>query len=183
MVADEMLRQGIQGISDLITTTGIVNVDFNDVRAIMGNGGSALMAIGVGKGENGAVDAAVQAVNSRLLDVSIDGAKGVLFNIRGGEDMSLAAVNEAAEVIGQMVDPEANIIFGAAIDETLQDEVHITIIATGFDGHKAAASAPIARPAAAPERAPVAAKTIEFPVKNFDKEDLDIPAFLRRNMK
>ena len=118
VAADDLLRQGIQGISDLITGTGLVNVDFNDVRSIMGDGGSALMSIGNGKGENRAVDAAMQAVNSRLLDVSIDGAKGVLFNIKGSEDMTLHEVNEAAEIIRQMVDPEANIIFGATIDDT-----------------------------------------------------------------
>ncbi|NLG51567.1 MAG: cell division protein FtsZ, partial [Chloroflexi bacterium] len=179
LAADDLLRQGIQGISDLITGTGIVNVDFNDVRAIMGNGGSALMAIGIGKGENRAVDAATAAVNSKLLDVSIDGAKGVLFNVKGGEDLSLFEINDAAEVVRQMVDPEANIIFGAAIDEALGDELQITVIATGFDGHARASDgsqeAP-ARRAAAQQQG----KTIEFPFRSFDKDDVDIPSFLRR---
>ncbi|MBM3188166.1 MAG: cell division protein FtsZ, partial [Chloroflexi bacterium] len=172
LAADDLLRQGIQGISDLITSTGLVNVDFNDVRAIMGNGGSALMAIGIGKGDSRAVDAAMQAVNSRLLDISIDGAKGVLFNIRGGDDMSLFEVNEAAEVIRSMVDAEANIIFGAAIDESMQDTIQVTVIATGFDATKPQAGRPPTRPPA-PGRTGRetggASQAIEFPAKTFDK--------------
>ena len=182
LAADDLLRQGIQGISELITSTGLVNVDFNDVRAVMGNGGSALMAIGIGKGESRAVDAAMQAVNSHLLDVSIDGAKGVLFIDRGGEDMSLFEVNEAAEVIRTMVDSEANIIFGAAIDEALQDEVQVTVIATGFDGQKPMTERSVGQQASTSGRSPAKAKTIEFPGKSFDKEDLDIPVFLRRHL-
>jgi cell division protein FtsZ len=177
LAADDLLRQGIQGISDLITGTGLVNVDFNDVRAIMGNGGSALMAIGKGKGETRSVDAAMQAVNSQLLDLSIDGAKGVLFNIKGSEDLTLFEVNDAAEIIRQMVDPEANIIFGAALDDTLADEVQITVIATGFDTNGKSASVPAQRTTSGQNQK---SKTIEFPLKNFDKDDLDIPAFLRR---
>ena len=176
LAADDLLRQGIQGISDLITGTGLVNVDFNDVRAIMGNGGSALMSIGSGRGETGAVDAATAAVNSRLLDVSIDGAKGVLFNIKGGEDMTLFQVNEAAEIIRQMVDPEANIIFGAAIEESLDDEIQITVIATGFDG----TAKPVTRPRPVAASAQPQGKMIEFPLKSAEKDDLDIPSFLRR---
>jgi len=179
LAADDLLRQGIQGISDLITGTGIVNVDFNDVRAIMGNGGSALMAIGLGKGENRAVEAATQAVNSKLLDVSIDGAKGVLFNVKGGESLSLFEINDAAEVVRQMVDPDANIIFGAAIDEGLGEEVQITVIATGFDGQARSSSG---SQQAQSNRAPAQqqGKTIEFPFRSFDKDDVDIPSFLRR---
>jgi cell division protein FtsZ len=175
LAADDLLRQGIQGISDLITSTGLVNVDFNDVRTIMGNGGSALMAIGRGKGETRAVDAATQAVNSKLLDVSIDGARGVLFNIKGGEDLTLFEVYDAAEIIRQMVDPEANIIFGAAIDESLNDEVQITVIATGFDAATKPTS--LARPSSAGSQK---GKITEFPLRNFDKNDTDIPSFLRR---
>jgi cell division protein FtsZ len=175
--ADDLLRQGIQGISELIIGTGLVNVDFNDVRSIMGNGGSALMSIGYGQGETRSTDAAMQAINSKLLDVSIDGAKGVLFNIKGGSGMTLFEVHEAAELIRQMVDPEANIIFGAAIDDSLDDQVQITVIATGFDGQARASTG--ARPAITLPR-PVASKTIEFPIRNFDKEDLDIPSFLRK---
>jgi cell division protein FtsZ len=189
LAADDLLRQGIQGISDLITGTGLVNVDFNDVRTIMGSGGSALMAIGRGKGETRAVDAAMQAINSHLLDVSIDGAKGVLFNVKGGDTLTLFEVNDAAELIRQMVDPEANIIFGAAIDESLSDEVQITVIATGFDAdqgaqHKAATvqrpvqpQAPRQQPAQQQEQS----KAIEFPLRSFDKDDLDVPSFLRRS--
>jgi cell division protein FtsZ len=176
--ADDLLRQGIQGISDLITGTGLVNVDFNDVRAVMGNGGSALMSIGFGQGESRSSDAAIQAVNSRLLDVSIDGAKGVLFNIKGSSDLTLFEVNEAAEIIRQMVDPDANIIFGAAIDEGMNDEVQITVIATGFGDLAAPVPQPVpARTTASPRSAQ--SKTIEFPVKNA-REDLDIPSFLRK---
>lgn len=134
LAADEMLKQGIQGITEIITSTGMVNVDFEDVRSIMGNAGAALMAIGVGKGEHRAADAAASAIKSQLLEVTIDGAKGVLYVIKGSHSLTLLEVNEAAEIIRQMVDPEANIIFGAAIDENMGDEVQITIIATGFSG-------------------------------------------------
>lgn len=196
LAADDLLRQGIQGISDLITGTGLVNVDFNDVRSIMGSGGSALMAIGSGKGESRAVDAAMQAINSHLLDVSIDGAKGVLFNVKGDDTLTLFEVNDAAELIRQMVDPEANIIFGAAIDNSLSDEVQITVIATGFDGEKATQNraagvqrqvhiqAQRQQPAQAQQQQQQEqqqSKTIEFPLKSFDKDDLDVPSFLRRS--
>ncbi len=180
LAADDLLRQGIQGISDLITTTGLVNVDFNDVRSIMGNGGSALMAIGIGRGDTRAVDAATQAVNSHLLDVSIDGARGVLFNVKGGESLALFEVSDAAEVIRQMVDPEANIIFGATIDETLGDEVHITFIATGFDGVSKSSAATLPRGSTAASPQTKSSRTIEFPRKGYDKDDLDIPTFLRQ---
>jgi cell division protein FtsZ len=181
LTADDLLRQGIQGVSDLITGTGLVNVDFNDVRSIMGNGGSALMAIGRGQGENRAVNAAIQAVNSQLLDISIDGARGVLFNIKGSTNMTLFEVNDAAEVIRKMVDQDANIIFGAAIDESLSDDIQITVIATGFDGHPRAAAAP-ARSDAVPTREaeprrPV--QTVELPVQAPEEEEWDIPPFLR----
>ena len=180
LAADDLLRQGIQGISELITGTGLVNVDFNDVRSIMGNGGSALMAIGTGKGQNRAVDAATQAVNSHLLDVSIDGARGVLFNIKGGEDLTLFEVNDAAEIIRQMVDPDANIIFGAMLDEAMADTVQITVIATGFDADGRAAPAPTPRATTAPQAsAQRGSKSMGFALKHFDKDDLDVPSFLR----
>ncbi len=133
LMADDVLRQGIQGISDLVTTTGLVNLDFNDVRSIMQNGGSALMAIGSGKGENRAVEAATRAVQSKLLDVQIDGARGVLYNIKASPSLGMREVGEAADVIRQMVHPEANIIFGTTIDEAMGDELQITLVATGFD--------------------------------------------------
>lgn len=132
-IADDVLRQGVQGISGLITTNGLINLDFADVKAIMSNAGSALMGIGEASGENRAVEAAKEAIESPLLDVSIDGARGVLFSITGGKDMSMHEINEAAEVITSAVDPDANIIFGANIDDDLEDKILITVIATGFD--------------------------------------------------
>ncbi|MEY3471019.1 MAG: hypothetical protein RLZZ223_369 [Candidatus Parcubacteria bacterium] len=131
---DDVLRQGVQGISDLITTPGLVNVDFADVSAIMKNAGSALMGIGSAAGENRAVTAAKIAINSPLLDVSIKGAKGVLFNVTGGKDLSMAEINDAANVIIESIDPDAQVIFGAVINDKLNEgEVQVTVIATGFD--------------------------------------------------
>lgn len=131
---DDVLRQGVQGISDLITTPGLVNVDFADVSAIMKNAGSALMGIGSASGEDRAVNAAKIAINSPLLDISIKGAKGVLFNVTGGKDLSMAEINDAANVIIESIDPDAQVIFGAVINEKLTDgEVQVTVIATGFD--------------------------------------------------
>jgi cell division protein FtsZ len=131
---DDVLRQGVQGISDLITTPGLVNVDFADVSAIMKNAGSALMGIGSASGEDRAITAAKIAINSPLLDISIKGAKGVLFNVTGGKDLSMAEINDAANVIIESIDPDAQVIFGAVINEKLTDgEVQVTVIATGFD--------------------------------------------------
>jgi len=132
-VADDVLRQGVQGISDLITEHGLINLDFADVKSVMSHAGSALMGIGHGSGENRAVIAAQQAIESPLLEVSIDGARGVVFNITGGNDLSMHEVNEAAEVITAAVSPDANIIFGATIKPDMQDKLEITVIATGFD--------------------------------------------------
>lgn len=132
-IADDVLRQGVQGISELITEHGLINLDFADVKTIMANAGSALMGIGRASGENRAVLAAQQAIESPLLEVSIDGARGVLFNITGGYDMSMHEINEAAEVITNAVAPDANIIFGATLKPELEDELIITVIATGFD--------------------------------------------------
>ena len=133
-VADDVLRQGVQGISDIITIPGLINVDFADVRAIMADAGSALMGIGLGSGKSRAREAAVAAVSSPLLEASIHGAKGVVINITGGYDLTLHEVNAAADSIYEVVDEDANIIFGAVIDESLDGEVRITVIATGFDG-------------------------------------------------
>lgn len=130
--ADDVLRQGIKGISDLITVPGLINLDFADVKTIMTNQGEALMGIGIGEGENRAVDAAKMAINSPLLETSIEGAKGILLNITGSNDLSLFEINEAAEIISEAADPEANIIFGSVIDENLGDRVQITVVATGF---------------------------------------------------
>ncbi|HAI73876.1 MAG TPA: cell division protein FtsZ [Candidatus Moranbacteria bacterium] len=136
-IVDDVLRQGVQGISDLITKPGIVNVDFADVRAIMSNSGSALMGIGIGAGENRAAEAARAAINSPLLELSIDGAKGVLFNVSGSSDLGMLEINEAANIITEAIDPNAKVIFGAVVDETLKKgEVQITVVATGFDEEK-----------------------------------------------
>jgi cell division protein FtsZ len=168
-VADDVLRQGIQGISELITIPGLINLDFADVRSVMSEGGSALMAIGQANGDNRAQTAAEQAIHSALLDVSIDGAQGILFNVTGGPDLSLYEVNEAAEIIRRTADPDANIIFGAVVDPNMKDGIRITVIATGFDALKEQALAPGSE-----------AKTLEFPKRTFDRDDLDIPPFLRR---
>ncbi|MEI7689797.1 MAG: cell division protein FtsZ [Candidatus Saccharibacteria bacterium] len=132
-IADDVLRQGVQGISELITEHGLINLDFADVRAIMSNAGSALMGIGRASGDNRAALAAQQAIESPLIEVSIDGAKGVLFNVTGGYDMSMSEIQEAAEIITSAVSPDANIIFGATLKAELEDELIITVIATGFD--------------------------------------------------
>ncbi|MDZ7611615.1 MAG: cell division protein FtsZ [Candidatus Moranbacteria bacterium] len=134
-IVDDVLRQGVQGISDLITKPGIVNVDFADIKSVMQDSGSALMGVGVVAGENRAQQAAKEAVNSPLLDVSVEGARGILFNVTGGTDLTMMEVNEAANLITENVDPNARIIFGAACDETVKKgEIKITVVATGFDG-------------------------------------------------
>ena len=165
LAADDVLRQGIQGISELITVPGLVNLDFADVRNIMAEGGSALMAVGRAKGENRAVEAAQQAITNPLLDVTIQGAMGALFNITGGPDLTLTEVNEAAEIIRGTLAPGANIRWGAVIDDSLEDEMHITVVATGFD-------------AVAKRQLPPNVR--EFPVPTFDSRDLDVPPFLRQ---
>lgn len=132
-VADDVLRQGVQGISDLITVHGLINLDFADVKAVMSGAGSALMGIGRASGENRAIEAAKQAIESPLLEVSIDGARGVLFNVIGGSDMSMHEINAAAETITAAADPSANIIFGATINDEIEGEIIVTVVATGFD--------------------------------------------------
>jgi len=184
--ADDVLRQGIQGISELITIPGLINLDFADVRTVMLEGGAALMAIGRGTGENRAQDAANQAIHSALLDVSIEGARSILFNIRGGEDLSLFEVNEAAEIIRANTHPESNIIFGAVIDPTMKGEIQLTVIATGFDKPKHV-EPPVStynqrtyEPRNTSQRAEPPKVNPDYTVRTFDREDLDIPAFLRR---
>jgi len=136
-IVDDVLRQGVQGISDLITKPGIVNVDFADVRAILENSGSALMGIGVASGENRASQAAKAAINSPLLELSIDGAKGVLFNVTGSSDMTMLEINEAANIITEAIDPNAKVIFGAVMDDQVRKgELQITVVATGFDAER-----------------------------------------------
>jgi cell division protein FtsZ len=168
-IADDVLRQGVQGISDLIAVPGLINLDFADVKTIMKDTGSALMGIGIASGENRASEAARMAISSPLLETSIEGARGVLLNITGGSSLGLFEVNEAAEIIAQAADPEANIIFGAVIDERLEDEVRVTVIATGFD-----------QKIVKRERERERVKP-EMEIKSFSSNDeLDIPAFLRR---
>jgi len=196
-IVDDVLRQGVQGISDLITVPGLINLDFADVKTIMTNAGSALMGIGHGSGEARAAEAARQAIMSPLLEQSIDGARGVLFTITGGPDLTLFEVNEAAEIIHAAADPEANIIFGAVIDDRMGQDVKISVIATGFDNARPLRriEQPIykrqveSRPADRPVSA-TAASAMQTPVpvtagksaeeKKFDPNDLEVPSFLRR---
>lgn len=151
-MADEVLLQGVQGITDLITTPGLINTDFADVKMIMSDAGSALMGIGFGSGENRAVNAARTAIGSHLLEAAIEGARGILLNISGGSDLTLFEVNEAAEIIHEVAHPEANIIFGAVIDDEMGDEVRVTVIAAGFERWDDGGKAPAARPRAEAER-------------------------------
>jgi cell division protein FtsZ len=188
LVADDILRQGVQGISDIIVIPGLVNVDFADVRAVMADAGSALMGIGTGSGKSRAREAAMMAISSPLLDSSIEGAKGVVFNITGGSDLTLHEVNTAAETIYETVDPNANIIFGAVIDEKMQGEIRITAIATGFSGESEShppASRVIptpSRPAPPPSPPRPAASPQPEPGDQgqIGGAGLDIPEFLRR---
>lgn len=170
-IADDVLRQGVQGISDLIAVPGLINLDFADVKTIMSEMGSALMGVGVAQGENRASVAAKAAISSPLLETAIDGARGVLLNITGGSDLALFEVNEAAEIVIQAADPEANIIFGAVIDDSLRDEVRVTVIATGFTGERGARIT--ADAGTTPQRD-------DIEVQSFSSDELDIPAFLRR---
>lgn len=177
LFADDVLRQGVQGISDIITIPGLVNVDFADVRAVMADAGSALMGIGVGSGKARAREAANAAISSPLLESSIEGARGVVFNITGGSDLTLHEVNTAAETIYEVVDPNANIIFGAVIDDRLQGELRITLIATGFSKGESQAPAPT------PTRSVSKTQQVTPPppvVETKNKPGLDIPEFLQR---
>jgi cell division protein FtsZ len=174
-LADDILRQGVQGITDLITVPGIVNLDFADVRAIMSDAGSALMGIGTASGENRAAEAAHTAVSSPLLESSIEGATGILLNISGPPDMGLFEVNEAAEVVTSAADQNANVIFGAVIDDALKDEVRVTVIATGFgpQAHRRR------RRATVPEEEPTPRAPEERERFDVEEEALEVPSFLR----
>jgi cell division protein FtsZ len=186
-LADSVLGQGVQGISDLITQPGLINLDFADVKTIMSSAGSALMGIGRSAGENRAATAARQAISSPLLEVTIEGAKGILFNIRGGRDLTMSEVDEAAQVIAEHADADANIIFGAVIDEDVGDEIQITVIATGFDQGKQAIMEMgrhlSSRRKVADEEEKngesEGEKKAEMDLDDFAKE-LEVPAFLRR---
>ena len=201
-LADEVLRQGIQGISELITVPGLINLDFADVKSIMSVGGAALMAVGRGAGENRAEMAAQQALSSEMLDVTIDGARGILFNVTGGPNLSLFEINTAASIIRETAHPDVNLIFGAVIDENMGDEIRITVIATGFDhggstpmrqfgGVERRSNRPQQQPvrsSAATTSQPSSAAPVretprqqpQRPQSNFRTDDLDIPAFLRK---
>ncbi|MBI2034534.1 MAG: cell division protein FtsZ [Candidatus Levybacteria bacterium] len=179
-VADSVLTQGVTGISELITMPGLINVDFADVRTIMSNAGSALMGIGTGVGENRAQTAARSAISSPLLEISMEGARGVLFNIVGGPDLTMNEVNEAATIISQAADPDANIIFGATIDEAMRDQIKITLVAAGFDQTKQKLQQFVVKE---PEQTEDTAQPTTPPAKqeeDKDKREWDIPAFLRQ---
>ncbi len=190
-VVDDVLRQGVQGISDLITVHGMINVDFADVRAIMENAGSALMGIGYGTGENRAVEAARAAIDSPLLELNINGAKGILFNITGGTDLSMFEVDEAARIITEAADSEANIIFGAVVNDSYTGEIKITVVATGFEDARKSINItrPLgdARPMSPAYGAPVERKaqvsTTQLPSVDESTNEYDIPAFIRQKMQ
>jgi cell division protein FtsZ len=179
-VADDVLRQGVQGVSDLVTLPGLINLDFADVRTIMSDAGNALLGIGMGVGEHRALDAAQQAVSSPLLETSMEGAKSILLSITGGKDISLWEVNEAAKAVAAAAHPDANIIFGAMVDEKLEDQVWVTVVATGYAGRptrpkRASFEEPAGEPRVQrrePAREPVRARSSSI--------DLDIPEFLPR---
>lgn len=181
-MADDVLRQGIQGISELITVPGLINLDFADVRTIMSEGGAALMAVGRAGGEERAKEAAEKAISSELLDITIDGARGILFNVTGGNDLSLYEVNQAAAIIKETAHPDVNLIFGAVIDPSMGENIRVTVIATGFErsGAMRRASARRARAASEASEATTEAAVESFQPHSFDLNDLDIPAFLRR---
>ena len=203
-LADDVLRQGIQGISELITVPALINLDFADVRTIMAEGGAALMAVGSSVGDDRARSAAENAISSSLLDVTIDGARGILFNITGGADMTLFEINEAAAIIKESAHPDVNMIFGAQVDDSMGDEIRITVIATGFEQSRAvkgmgsrsapqrpARSADAQRPAASGARKSASDEEQEkkspfspppspdSPVV-YDEDDIEIPTFLRK---
>jgi len=211
-IADDVLRQGVQGIAEIITVPGIINADFADVKAVMSNAGSALMGIGQASGENKAIEAAKAAINSSLLDMSIDGAKGIVFTITGGSDLSMSEVSEAAKVITSAADEEAKIIFGAVIDESLKDQIKITVVATGFDGKNSSGKSEM-KPAYTPNSfieesekevssssswadktktklsvfkntplKPIIEKKMESSNQNNEEDDLSVPAFIRKKM-
>ena len=202
-VADDVLRQGVQGISELITVPGLINLDFADVRTIMSEGGAALMAVGNAKGEERAREAAEKAISSQLLDITIDGARGILFNVTGGPDLTLFEVNQAAAIIKETAHPDVNLIFGAVIDQNMKDEIRITVIATGFERTGVTRRIEQVRPRQEGKTTVRPGQTqsesretkefiqaasrpqnqSEFTPYTFNTEDLDIPAFLRKRTK
>ncbi len=192
-MADDVLRQGVQGISELITVPGLINLDFADVRTIMSEGGAALMAVGNASGDDRAREAAEKAISSHLLDITIDGARGILFNVTGGPDLTLFEVNQAAAIIKETAHPDVNLIFGAVIDPNMSEQMRITVIATGFErtgvprrilekpaprfeGFQEKQPQPI-------DLQPVEMEPAEFQPRTFNTEDLDIPTFLRNRAR
>lgn len=182
-MSDEVLRQGVQGISDLIAVPGLINLDFADVKTIMYDTGMAHMGIGRATGENRAEEAAKQAINSPLLESSIEGARGVLLNITGGRDLGIFEVNTAAELVQKSIDQEANIIFGAVIDENMGEEISVTVIATGFDKDRIPASSVESVLKSGLTNTPERTRIPEAKSELFPGSDLDIPTFLRKNKK
>ena len=192
-MADDVLRQGVQGISELITVPGLINLDFADVRTIMSEGGAALMAVGNAKGDERAREAAEKAISSELLDITIDGARGILFNVTGGPDLTLFEVNQAAAIIKETAHPDVNLIFGAVIDPNMGDELRITVIATGFERTglpRRILEKPSQRrenkSTSVPENSEVLAgssQPVDFQPRTFNTEDLDIPTFLRNRTR
>ena len=190
-IADDILRQGTQGITDLITIPGLINLDFADVRSIMKDSGSAMMGIGIASGENRAADAATQAISSKLLESSIVGADRILFSITGSSEMGLAEISEASDIINSAADENANIIFGTVIDDSMEDQIRVTVIATGFDGTEKQSQMPLNTPvanpvtyAATPAAQPVQPQRARYtdPEPTVDSMfDDDIPDFLKRN--
>jgi cell division protein FtsZ len=190
-IADDVLYQGVQGISELITVPGLINLDFADVRTIMSEGGAALMAVGTAAGEDRARIAAEQAISSQLLDITIDGARGILFNVTGGPDLTLFEVNQAAAIIKETAHPDVNLIFGAVISPDMGEEVRITVIATGFERTgmprrilenpkphvESRQTQPIERPT------PIQRPVQEFQPQTLNTDDLDIPTFLRKRLR
>ena len=187
--ADGVLSQGTQGITDLITVPGVINLDFADVKTIMKQAGTAMMGIGVASGDTRAVDAAQQAISSPLLESSVDGATRVLLSIAGSKDLGIQEINDAADLVANAVDPDANIIFGTVVDESLGDQVRITVIATGFSDSNvnrqdelfAASKAPRSERSSEPAAAPAATRNIggtELP--NFGNDQFELPDFLKR---
>lgn len=188
-MADDVLRQGVQGISELITVPGLINLDFADVRTIMSEGGAALMAVGSASGDDKAREAAEQAISSKLLDITIDGARGILFNVTGGSDLTLFEVNQAAAIIKETAHPDVNLIFGAVVDPNMGDNLRITVIATGFETTGVPRRI-LERPAPRFEETQMQnslsldshvppSEPAEFQPRTFNTEDLDIPTFLR----
>ncbi|MCC6905206.1 MAG: cell division protein FtsZ [Anaerolineae bacterium] len=189
-MADDVLRQGIQGISELITVPGLINLDFADVRAVMSEGGAALMAVGVASGEDRARKASQLAITNELLDVTINGASGILFNVTGGPDMTLFEVNQAAEIIRETADPNANLIFGAVVDDAMTDSMRVTVIATGFGQVRVSPSAfrsmntpavPGQQPQPGQQSPRLTQPGVSAEAPTYEDNNLEVPAFLRRN--